>query len=437
LVPESRSLILIPDVMEAHRFGLPRHQREAAWLAVCLLAVPAGYAVVRAPRALLSGLALALSSVCPRWLLLAAAILAASTAVDYPIVGRLQLSDLLLILFVARSSTRWLAGHKRRALASSAGWMIAFLAWAWFSLIVTQSWGTAWALARITLYGAVFIVALADDSLAPNLYRFVLVLACLEAGLGLWELTPHVGSRIYGWYGDPGVAGLFFLTGLATARLVRPSLRVLAYPLLIAAVARTYTRSIWVAGLISLFVLAWPRPRHRLLRLGVFAIGALALAWFLIPLVTEALHLNPASIVLRIQSWRYGMNLIWTEPLVGHGWAVGATAGVLRMPPPFNVWINVGASTGLPGVVLLGGLLSSVLRTLSQSRSDVGAAAFQYTVAFLVVSLGEMTLWATSPATIEFFVLTAVALGMPDLTQPTTPKGEPLPGLRAKGSAAQ
>jgi hypothetical protein len=367
---------------------------------------------VEHPGILLVAVGVASALLVPRWVLIAAAIVLTRALPGHTLAGPLQLADLGLTIYLLRvvggALTRrpFVLGH-----AGVVSWLAGFLGWAWFSLAVSDSWGTAWALGRITLYGVVFAAASSDDRTGPPLVRFVALYAATEAVLGLLGLPPRPGVRIFGLYGDPSQTGLLKIAGLAAAKTLRPPVRAPVFLLILAALVLSLTRSIWIASTISLAVWAWPRLRRTLTRIAAIAALGVALGWWLVPIATGRLQLNPQSISLRGQSWMLGINLFLDKPIVGHGWAVGATQLPPGTPPPFNLWINVAASTGFIGALLLTLFLAMALRQLVGAGGRLTAAWVPYLVGFLVVSLGEMTVWATGPSTIEFFTLTGAVLG--------------------------
>jgi O-antigen ligase len=172
----------------------------------------------------------------------------------------------------------------------------------------------------------------------------------------------------------------------------------------------TFARGAWIAGAVTLFAKYWRQIRHGLARVAAVTALVLLASWWLIPLATSQFRLSHASLPLRIQSWESGISLIVQNPLVGHGWAVGGQRVQANEPPPYNLWINVTASTGVLGAVALTGFFVRAIRVLTTSQSDVARAWFPYVAGFLVFSLGEMTFYAVGAGTIEFFVLTGAAV---------------------------
>ena len=380
------------------------------------LLVGMGFLVARNLPALTVACLAIIAFICPRWLLLAGAIVTNRALVGYEVIGHLQAADILLLIFLLRWLSGMLAsGVLRTPPRALTLWLGTFLLWAWISLVLASSWQTGWALGRITMYAAVFVAASMDAHSARPLLRFIAAYACLEALLALIGVTARVEGRLYGIVGDPVQTGLLMLAGLAAVRTLGMFPRRIAYVLLWATIVLTFTRSIWVASSVSLLVVAWPNLRTRLMRVAAVTLLALAASWWLIPVATTTFHLSSESIDLRVQSWTSGVHLVQSKPIVGNGWAIG-TASDISTPPPFNLWINVAASTGIPGALLLTGFLVRLTASLAYSREALPRVWFQYVVGFLVLSLGEMTVWAAGSSTIEFFALTGAVVGALDTT---------------------
>jgi hypothetical protein len=411
-------------------------RRESAFfllISAGSLAPVIGFAIAFFPTALSAVTLVILALLAPPWLLLGSAIVAGRIFPDFSFAGPFHLADAALVLFLLS----WLGRRIARGSVSFAdppllGLLGATLAWWWASLVLTDSWNTAWALARITVYAAVFAAATADERLAPPLSRFIALYAVAEAILAFGGVSHRVDGRLAGLYGDPGLFGALMLAGLSSARSLSPKLRPLVYSLTLPALILTFTRGIWLAATVTLLILMWSRLRKRLFRAMALAAALLAAGWWLVPLATAQFGLEPQSITLRIESWRTALMLMEAEPLLGHGWALGQLLEQ-GLRPPFNLWLNIGASTGFVGVVLLSAFLFRLIRTLSRSEIPLARVWFPYLVGFLILSLGEMTLYAGSPLTIEFVILVGSALGA---AAPTRGHTLPSPGRSASPSVA-
>jgi O-antigen ligase len=135
------------------------------------------------------------------------------------------------------------------------------------------------------------------------------------------------------------------------------------------------------------------------------------LGWWLVPVATSQLDLNPGSVSLRTDSWQSGTDLIERSPVFGHGWAVGGAVESNRSTsPPYNLWINLAASTGILGAVLFAVFVTRLLGATMHSRSPEAMAAFPFLLGFMAQSLGEMTLYAASPGSMLFMALAGAAL---------------------------
>jgi hypothetical protein len=238
-------------------------------------------------------------------------------------------------------------------------------------------------------------------------------LALADAILVVLGITPQEDGRALGLYGDPQQTGLLLLAGFCFAPLLPRPFRFPAMLLTLGGIGLTKTRSTWIGALGAIAARLLPRLRRGIPRLAALASVTLIVGWFLIPLATTRFELNPASIDLRTRSWDTGFDLIGQSPLVGHGWALGGSGGVVgdNGPPPYNLWINVAASTGLIGAATLTTFFVLLLRVLIRGTSREAALAVPYVVGFLLQSMGEMTFFAASPATIAFFAISGAAIG--------------------------
>jgi hypothetical protein len=118
--------------------------------------------------------------------------------------------------------------------------------------------------------------------------------------------------------------------------------------------------------------------------------------------------LNPASVTLRTLSWSEGYALLTSQPAFGYGWAIGKLFGSL---PTFNLWLNIGASTGVVGILTFGLFAGSLVVWLSRQREPIARYVLAYVAGFFVLSVGEMTVWAASAMTITFFGIAGAAVG--------------------------
>ncbi|MEX1264140.1 MAG: O-antigen ligase family protein [Actinomycetota bacterium] len=329
------------------------------------------------------------------------------------VMGLPLLSDVLIMLFIGRSAVGLLLGRQPpQAARKPIVALGCFFATAWLALAFTGELETAAAFARISLYGALFVAASCDREGARATMISIALFASLEALLGILGLTPRVAGRLYGLYGDPGQTGLLLLAGYSFSTLLPQPWKTASTVLTAFGIVLTQTRSTAMALIVATLAWHWPRLRRGRLKLAVVAIMLVLIGWWLIPIATERFGLNAASIALREKSWWVGFSLIAREPLVGHGWAVGGlpTSGPGEQAP-YNLWLNVAASTGLVSVAFLALFTYFLLDAIWRSDRRECSALIPFLLGFLVQSLGEMTFYAASASTIAFFGLTGIAAG--------------------------
>jgi hypothetical protein len=395
----------LPDALRG-RVG-----RSTALLLVILAVLAIGYVSAERPFGMAGLLGLVAALISPRWCLLGIAIASGHFLQGYQLPGGLIVSDLLLAVYVARVIASRLAGREAPFRWGWRGWLVAFVGWAWLSLIVTGSWVTATALARVTVYAVVFLLASQDRSLAKPLFRFVAAYATFEAVLALTGVIPPALGRLAGLYGDPGVFGLLMLAGIAGTFTLPRWLRAICLPLLILATFLTFSRNVWVAAIAMFAIVILPRIQRRFL-LVVAIIGVICLVGYLAAAyVTSQFDLNPQSLPLRLRSWETAVGFIQDHPGFGLGWDLGGQFGHgTGVFPPYNLWLNVAASTGILGAVLLTIWLAFLVKTLAQASGILPRAGLLLTVAFLTNSIQAMSIYAAGTVAITFFILAAAAV---------------------------
>jgi O-Antigen ligase len=392
------------------RSSINRHTAHAvlgATSVACSAGV--GYAIVRKPGLTVLAAGWTVSLLCPPWLLLGGAIVAQHLLPTQQVLGVLLVSDLLLIAFVARwvvvgvTSREW-------DLPTGAGlWIVAFGVWAWLSMFATGSWQTASALERVTLYVLVFIAATAQPGLARRVFVIVALYATAESILALVHVTPQVeGSRLVGWYGDPGVLGALIAAGVAATMLLHRSARLAMLAVLLPAAFLTYTRATWVAVIVELAVIAFPFVRRRWVLLGGVIVAVVVAAAWVAPLITQRFELNPQSLPMRLSSWSRAVELTRSAPWFGQGWNVGGQFGVGQNP--YNLWLNVAASTGILGALLITLALAIMVRDLARTSLPTAQAGLAFLAGFLVLSVQSMTFRAAGTVTIMFVALIGACL---------------------------
>ncbi|MGW7355802.1 O-antigen ligase family protein [Streptomyces sp. NPDC054802] len=369
----------------------------------------------------------------PPEVLLAAAVVTGSglgiTALQAPLVGPLLLSDLLLLACLSRLVLRR-AGEVKydRFLAVR---LALFVGW---SLLATLLGGTsATPLLRIAVYGAVFLLLARHRTNRKPVYAIVTCYALVNVVGGvIQDQTRLVGLDI----GDPAQTGALLLAALCpllTSELRTPS-PWLVGAVLLCGIFLTQTRSVWFATVVVLVV--WAQKRVTLPRLlVVFTVLAL-LGLQTVSWVTAVFGLNSTSAEYRWQTIEAGLRRGFESPLFGSGWGYASSLNDQSVPShiyqavdqvlPYNLFVCVFASVGVPGVLLLALFLCRLLHRLVARRG----APLLFTVAVLAMSLTEMTLYAGSMLTLLFFTYAGMGLApagdapIPS-DQPTTAGEEP------------
>lgn len=314
-----------------------------------------------------------------------------------PMLGQMNLTDICLTLFVARSLgslSRDFRNPPMHLLASGA-----FLSW---SLIVTLIEGvSATPLLRIALYVLAGLCVARDPQARRTLEYVILGYACIELLLSV----PTLPARLFGpTIGDPAqFGGLMLVAATVVVLRVRPlfvRLPLAAY--LVTGALLTQTRSIWFTAA-AVAVLMFLRGRGRLLPVAVPALGAL-IGLPLVPWLTRIAHLNRDSGYVRADSLQSSLDAVRNHPFTGQGWAYlsGTTIDPLDGGVgAYNLWLNVTASTGLVGLVLFTAWMIFVARDLGRV-DEVG-----YTVLTIMLAMGlsEMPIYAGALLTIVFLLL--------------------------------
>jgi hypothetical protein len=359
-----------------------------------------GWLVVRHPTlaiALIAGLGLALL---PPTLFLAAGVVTSAAELQTPILRTsLFATDLLLLGWFARS----LLAHGGGLLGLWPVWIPlgVFIGWAFVATYENAAPLTP--LMRVLLYVGLML-SLARHAINERLLYAVVL------GVAVWNILVGVSegqSRLVGMFiGDPAQMGALILA--AAAPLLAGDLRFpgwwLTIPVLGYGLWLTQTRSVWFATVLMVLVWAF---RKRLGRKRTIAlIVAVAVTGFqVVGVVTDRLHLNTSSGVMRLESISNGLESGLRHPWFGTGWATVDAVSVVGVNP-YNLFVNVFASVGLPALIGLCAFLFALLGRLARSRR----APFLFVVAFLGMSLTEMSIFAGSMLTVLFFVFAGVGL---------------------------
>ena len=94
------------------------------------------------------------------------------------------------------------------------------------------------------------------------------------------------------------------------------------------------------------------------------------------------------------------------------GWALGGLDFGERTTP-YNLWVNLAASTGILGALFVTLALAALYRRL-QACAHIAEvrAALVFLVSWCVLSVSVMTFYAASSGTILFFVMMGSALAL-------------------------
>jgi O-antigen ligase len=374
-------------------------------------ALPGGLFSARFPGAAVLLVAVTILWFLPSIALLAPAIIVRRLFADVRVFGPIRPTDVLLAVFVARWIVQRLttAEHQSLEHRSRRPWntaLLLFLAWSWLSLWETGSMDTLTALGRITLYGLAFFAAGDDERLLKPLLVTFALYGTFEVVLAALGVTPHVGLRWYGAKNDPQEFAILLLAALPAALILPRRLRWSVIGAAVLGLVFTLSRGVWLAAGIELLALMLPWVRRRWIL--AFIAGALMIFGGLLiqQRVTDQLNLNPDSLALRQQSFREGLTLIEEHPVFGTGWSIGTVRQRdLGAIAPYNLWLNLGASTGILGSLLFALFVALLVRELVHDRRPEVIAVWIYLLGFIAISLEEMPIYADSPATVEFFLL--------------------------------
>lgn len=370
----------------------------------------AGWAAVRAAPLAAGIAALAVMLAMPESLLLASAVVLGHgltiPALQVGLVGPLMATDILLIAWLVRVSVR--RDGIKAPLGQTPLLLGGFLGW---SLLATLYVGVSVTpLLRISLYSAVFV--LLARSGAPDrrkVYVVVLGYALVNLVGGVLQGQPRLlGLDV----GDPAQMGGLLLAALCP--ILAGDLRfrgrwyvglILAYGIWL-----TQTRAVWFAAIVV--VVVWSQRKLSPIKLLV-VITALAVVGFqIVSPISEALGLNTTSGDLRYRSIASGIRSGIENPIFGTGWANASLIGPygIALPSsegqalPYNLFVNVFMSVGVPGLLLFVLFLSALLKRLTERRD----ACLLFTVAVLAMSLTEMTIYAGSTLTLLLFIYAGI-----------------------------
>ncbi|MGW2555353.1 O-antigen ligase family protein [Streptomyces sp. NPDC001635] len=368
---------------------------RSAWVTVAALAILATLGMLVPPALLLVG----------------AVVLSHGLEVDVlkaPLVGPLVISDVLLLVYLLRG----LAQRRTRAERSRSGgrWLALFLAWSFLATLYAGVPVTP--LLRIAVYCAVFLLLSQRGIDRRLVYLGVLCYALVNLVGGVLQGQQRLtGVDI----GDPFQTGALLLAALCpllTSEL-RFKGRWVVGAMLLCGMFLTQTRSVWFATLAVIAVWAQKKLSAGRVLLVVASLGLMSLK--AVDLVTQWLGLNSFSAVLRTQSVINGIRSGLENPVLGSGWGHVSSMDhfqvsgwdSIRQVLPYNLFVNVFASVGLPALLALVLFLGGLLRRLACRHS----APLLFAVAVLAMSLTEMTLYSGSMQTLLFFLYVGIGLG--------------------------
>jgi hypothetical protein len=380
-----------------------------AALALTALSVWAG---LKLPLIAGAVLALLVGLLVPGAALLPGSIIATSGGLQTSFVGPLIAADLVMIFWLSRTlgvgpNTRLRSGTRGPIVV-----LVTFLGWAIFTSGLSGESITP--LLRISLYAAILIQLSKAWTNARVLYAVVMAFALINVVGGVAQGQ----SRLVGLYvGDPAQMGALILAGLIP--MVAKELRFpgwwIASGVLVAGLWLTQTRIVWFATIVATTAFIMSRRITRFRRgavLLILGVGAL-IGFKVVGEVTFRLGLNADSADYRLDNIAAGLRSGLAHPLTGAGWAnpvavdnLGQVHQGTSTALPYNLFVNVFAATGFPGVILLSLFLWMLLGRLVV-RAD---APFMFVVVFLAMSLTEMPLFAGSLLTVLFFVYAGLGL---------------------------
>jgi O-antigen ligase len=375
-------------------------------------------------------------------------------------ISRLVAPVALLAVLAAASRTT-LALQARPPLA----WVGVYAVWALGSgLWTTDVGGGAFQLASLGIALVYMLVFAAMTRTERDLERIGLAFAFAGLGMGLFAIAAYLlglsssleAGRTAGGTGDPNFFATYQVVALPLALALagvarRPAVRLALYASAVVIVASIFT-SVSRGGLVALVAVALltaALPARTVFRSGaqklavvaLLAVGAAfayqAASAELAPRV-EALLGGDTTGSGRTAIWMAGLTSIEERPLLGLGYG-GFPASlndlILRTPgvdlrhyelrpdgqEAHNVFVSTTADLGLPGLVILVGLLVSTGRALRRTARQATAAGRVVVARIanaLVLSLVGFTiasLFLSTETSRALWILVGLAIALPGL----------------------
>jgi hypothetical protein len=224
--------------------------------------------------------------------------------------------------------------------------------------------------------------------------------------------------RAYGTLPHPNILGgfvLLFLMGplaLSMRRQMAPVLPFLLFGMGVALLGLTFSRSAWLGLTVTGLFLVWKSSyldRKRLIALGIIAL--LAISFTLLPLryaVQARFSSSPTptegfSSIARVWLAEQALELVREHPLTGVGIGgfvieLARRAGVgYIVEPVHSLPLLAAAELGLPGLLLVAGLVFTIMPQLVKTRRPETILVGAVLVGLGVTGLFDHYLWTLAP----------------------------------------
>ncbi len=246
----------------------------------------------------------------------------------------------------------------------------------------------------------------------------------------LWTDTAHfsdIGSRVTSVFDNPNILGIYLLLTLPVSLVgilqSRGGMRIcslICLPLGLLCLVFTWSRGAWLGAILEILLVLLCTSRHSRAALVLSPVAFAAALPFLPGSIYHRFSgiatLGESSVRYRIYSWKGILRMLWEHPFgIGVGEAAFvrvypsyAVSGTERVMHAHNVFLQVCAELGIPGLLafllLLAGLLLPAL---------VGARERSATAAICGACVMGMFdhLWYARGMLVLFFSVVGLALG--------------------------